>query len=55
VTSDAHGSPAAVRLARVATFVDAAMVRASSAADGRVGSAIAVSGGGMVGASPGSP
>jgi hypothetical protein len=35
--------------------VEAAIVRASAAADGRVASAISLSGGGTEGASPGSP
>ena len=46
---------ASVSVASVPVLVDAAMVRASSAADGRVESATAVSGGGTEGASPGSP
>ena len=45
MTNDAHGSPVAVRLASVATLVAAAMVRASSAAEGLVGSAISANGG----------
>jgi hypothetical protein len=44
-----------VNVARVPVLVDAAIVRASSAADGRTPLAIAVSGGGTEGASPGSP
>ena len=55
VTIDAHGSPSAVKVARVPVLVEAAMVRASSAADGRVELTISASGGGIVGASPGSP
>ncbi|PQM44104.1 hypothetical protein C1Y40_05736 [Mycobacterium talmoniae] len=55
VTSDAHGSPCAVRVASVAALVEAAMVRASSAADGRVSLTTGANGGGTDGASPGSP
>ncbi|CPY88168.1 Uncharacterised protein [Mycobacteroides abscessus] len=55
MTSDAHGSPSADKLANVAVFVDAATVLASSAADGRAGLATSARGGAMVGASPGSP
>jgi hypothetical protein len=55
VTNDAHGSPVAVRVASVPVLVDAATVRASSAADGRVAAAGGVSGGGTDGASPGAP
>src|SRR5215470_18107379 len=55
VTNDAHGSPSALSVASVPVLVDAAIVRASSAADGRTELAISVSGGGTDGASPGSP
>src|SRR5882762_6451074 len=55
VTNDAHGSPAAVNDASVAVLVDTAMVRASSAADGRTELTTGFSGGGTDGASPGSP
>jgi hypothetical protein len=50
VTNDAHGSPSAVSVANVPVLVDAAIVRACSAADGRTDSATAVSGGGTDGA-----
>ncbi|WP_244967776.1 hypothetical protein [Tsukamurella tyrosinosolvens] len=55
MTSEAHGPPSEERLPSVAVLVDAATVRASSAAEGRRGSATSVRGGAMVGASPGSP
>jgi hypothetical protein len=55
VTNDAHGSPSTVNVANVPVLVDVAIVRASSAADGRTALAIAVSGGGTDGTSPGSP
>ena len=55
VTNDAQGSPAAVSVANVPMFVELAMVRASSAADGRRGFATGASGGGADGAPPGSP
>jgi hypothetical protein len=53
--NDAQGSPSAVRVARVPALVEEAMVRASSAADGRVALTTGVRAGGMLGASPGSP
>jgi hypothetical protein len=55
VTNDAHGSPSTVNVANVPVLVDPAIVRASSAADGRTALAIAVSGGGTDGTSAGSP
>jgi hypothetical protein len=55
VINDAHGSPVAVSVATVAALVDAATVRASSAAYGRTDADGGTNGGGIDGASPGSP